>query len=279
MIEGRMLGVRVGQNVLLEGVNVRVPKKQITAIIGPNGSGKSTLMKVLGAFLEASEGEVLCHHQPLAKMSRKDQAACRALVSQAPASDLPFSVRDLVSFGAYAFETRGSTKRHLDALDMVLQQFDLFPLQNRIVATLSGGEQQRVQMAKAVYQLQLADPKEKGILMLDEPANHLDLKYQQDLMHQLLVLKSEGFGVLVVLHDLAQVHQVADELICLKEGRLVACGPPSKVITPAMLHAVFGLSPEQCANHPQWMGLEKTAGHPNQSILAYGNLNHPGLAV
>lgn len=265
MIEARNIGYSVGMSNLLIGVDFCAEAGKVSAIIGPNGSGKSTLLRLLAGLTVPTTGKVSIAGVEVPRLSPADLAKRRAVVSQTLDAGIRFSVADFIAFGGYVYQTSVSASKRQSVLNEVMADFGMDGFRDRELATLSGGEQQRAAMAKAVYQLRLSDAPERFIL-LDEPANHLDLRYQQALVRQIIQLKREGYGVVVILHDLAQVHQLADTVLCLKEGRKFASGEAEKIITPELLEGCFNLSRFDIQNNPHWLGKQSIAQH----LHAYG---------
>lgn len=265
MIEAHTIGYCVGTSSLLAGINFRAEAGKVSAIIGANGSGKTTLLRLLAGLSVPTAGHVSIAGVPAQRFSPAELAKRRAVVTQTLDAGIQFSVADFIAFGGYVYQTSVSASKLKSVLNDVIADYDLDGFRHRELATLSGGEQQRAAMAKAVYQLRLSDEPERFIL-LDEPANHLDLRYQQALVRQIIQLKNEGYGVVVILHDLAQVHQIADDVLCLKEGRRFASGEAEKIITPELLEGCFHLSRFDIENNPHWLGKQPLAQH----LHAYG---------
>lgn len=265
MIEARNIAYSVGRVPLLNGVSFNAKAGEVSAIIGPNGSGKTTLLRLLAGLTAPSSGELFFGGTAMGDLSPAELATRRAVVSQTLDAGIRFSVADFIAFGGYVYQTRVSATKRRSVLNEVMADFGMDAFRDRELATLSGGEQQRASMAKAVYQLRLSDAPERFIL-LDEPANHLDLHHQQALVRQIKQLKQEGYGVVVILHDLAQVHQLADAVLCLKDGRPFASGEAEKIITPELLQSCFKLSRFDIENNPHWLGKEPVKHH----LHAYG---------
>lgn len=229
---------------LLHNMDLCIPEGKTTAIIGRNGAGKSTLLRALSG-LSSYRGDVSYGSTSLASMDFLEQARHRAVLPQQVPSQVHFRVCELLSMGVYAAQ-RQLSKQDAEALiQRTGKDFQLINLYDRIFSNLSGGEQQRVLLARAVIQLR-ASTLSEGILFLDEPLNHLDLVQQADLFQRLHLLKQQGLTVVAVLHDINHVARIADHVICLHHGEVIARGTPGEVLVDNLFHEAFeGVVPYQ----------------------------------
>lgn len=229
--------VRVGAKTLVDGVSLDVAPGEIVALVGPNGAGKSTLLRVLSGELKPRAGTVLLKQRPIANYPPRELALRRAVLSQSVNVVFPFTVAEVVRMGAG--DVRG---RHVDALShAALVEMDLADLSERIITTLSGGEQQRAHFARVLVQLALAEEAHgPGALLLDEPTSSLDLKHQLDFLDAVSRCARRGVAVIIILHDLNLAAMVANRIAVLDGGRLVAIGAPRETITDDMMLRVFG---------------------------------------
>ncbi|AWN22759.1 iron ABC transporter ATP-binding protein [Deinococcus irradiatisoli] len=244
-LEARGVSVSVGDVRAVQQVSAAFRPGQLSAIIGPNGAGKSTLMRALAGLLPVQEGEVRWQGRPLAVLSRRERARTLAYLAQVEALPEGSTVRDVVSLGRGAgewlwglFPPHPLSLGHFSAgdeaaIEGALKRTDTARFAGRRVSELSGGEQQRVSLARALA----AEPQ---FLLLDEPTNHLDLAYALNLIGVLRQEVGAGLGVVAVLHDLNLAAR-ADWLLLLSEGRVVAQGGPGEVLTPEHLQAVYGV--------------------------------------
>ncbi|WP_424950461.1 ABC transporter ATP-binding protein [Deinococcus sp.] len=237
------LSVRAGKMIAVQGVNAEFRRGHLTAIIGPNGAGKSTLLRALMGLDAPAGGGVTLAGRPLAEWNRRERAARLAYLAQGEALPPGMRVRDAVALGRGAGEWRYGllpplTERadETRAIRRAMERVDVLAFAERRVGELSGGERQRVSLARALA----AEP---AFLLLDEPTNHLDLAGAQALMNALRAEVAGGIGVVAVLHDLTLAAQ-ADQLLLLRAGELLAHGTPEQVLTPANLHAAYGLHAE-----------------------------------
>ena len=207
----------------------------VTAVLGPNGSGKSTLFSLLRGRQKARSGRVLMNGRDIARVGGRERAALVGLVPQLNESPFGFSVEEVIGMGFFRKERGGlfTDEERSSELDGILERMDLKVYRNRNVNSLSGGEYQRVLLGRVLAQ----DP---GVLLLDEPANHLDLKHQTVLLRLLREEAGRGKTVITILHDINQALLHADRVVLLKAGRCVFEGPAEDVITPPRIREVYG---------------------------------------
>lgn len=233
MIEVEDLVVALGDRDVLNGVSLSVPAGSFVAVVGPNGSGKTTLIRALFRAVPARSGRVRIDGRDLVAFERRDLARTVAVLRQETALEFEFTVRELVMMG------RSPYKRILDSdgpedraiVDAALDETETLELADRSFLTLSGGEKQRVLLARALAQR----PK---VLLLDEPTNHLDVRHRLQILG---LVKSLGVTVLAALHDLSLADRFADGVVMLDRGRVHAAGAPADTITDANVRAVFGV--------------------------------------
>lgn len=231
--------VRRGARTLLDRVNLELPPGRLVALVGPNGAGKSTLVRVLGGDLVPDAGKVMLSGRPLRGYPLVEIARRRAVVPQLSRLDFPFAVRDVVGLGRYPHGD-ADTPRGQAAVGRALTAFDLNALADAHYPSLSGGERQRTHAARAMAQVDGEAP-DGAWLLLDEPTAALDLVHQHRLLGALRAFVAQGGGVLVVVHDLNQASEYADELVLLSEGKLFATGTPQEVLTESTLRTLFGV--------------------------------------
>jgi iron complex transport system ATP-binding protein len=218
----------------LKDISFSIAAGELVALIGPNGCGKTTLLKTLLGLLPPHSGSVILFGQPLSALEPKARAKTIAYVSQQPAVSFPLTVEELVYLGRYPHGGRGnesSTDAHAvaDALKRTSAEY----LSARPFNTLSGGEKQKVLIARALAQ-------SARVLLLDEPTLHLDLYYQLEILLGLRRLCiDEGVTVITVLHDINLVSQFADKALLLKAGVLRGFGSVSEVITAASIKEIL----------------------------------------
>jgi iron complex transport system ATP-binding protein len=227
---------------IVEAASVALHAGRMTVVIGPNGAGKSTLLRMLTGEIKPSSGRVLLDGAPLSDLPAWRQACSRAVMMQAARLAFPFKAHEVVALGASGIG-RAMPKTALDALVLAaLATADISHLADRAYQSLSGGEQQRVQFARALAQLKAGRSVEaKQILFLDEPVSSLDLKHQLALLDASLRLAQQGTAVVAVLHDINLALAYADHLVVMNDGRVATQGTPADIITDQLLQEVFGV--------------------------------------
>ncbi|MCB9671016.1 MAG: heme ABC transporter ATP-binding protein [Alphaproteobacteria bacterium] len=228
--------VRRAGRALVDAVSTDFEPGALTALLGPNGAGKTTLLRVLARDLAPDTGHVTVDGRALATFADRDLARCRAVLPQTASLAFGLTAMDVVRLGRLPWdEPSATTDAHArDALRTV----ELLHAADRSWLTLSGGERQRVQIARVLAQIAEVD---RAVVLLDEPTNHLDLAHQLHVLRLGRTLADRGLTVIAVLHDLALAARVADDVKLLVDGRLVAEGPPARVLDPARIEAVFGV--------------------------------------
>jgi len=244
-LETRDLTCAYDSHLVLKDLCLEAQPGQVLALIGPNGVGKSTLLRAMARLLHPRRGKVLLAGRDLWHTAPREIARQLALAPQAGGSQSLITVEQAVALGRAPH--RGwllpLSAQDRVATDRALEQAGLSSLRDRRVTELSGGEQQRVVLARVLAQ----DPQ---VLLLDEPTSHLDLKYQSGilgLVHQLA--HKDGLTVVISLHDLNLAALYADQLALLGEGRLLALGSPAEVLTRERLSEAYGV-PIMVTEHP-----------------------------
>lgn len=227
------LGFRVRDADLLRDIDLQVYRGETLGVVGPNGSGKSTLLKLLAGLRVPSAGVVQLNDQPIAGMNRRSVAQTLAVVEQQADTLDAVCVFDAVALGRTPWLSALSPWSADDdaIVEQALADVDATHLKRRIWRSLSGGERQRVHIARALAQ-------RPQILILDEPANHLDIQHQLTILK---VVQALPVTTLIALHDLNQALS-CDRLAVLERGRLVALGTPFEVLTPQRLLDTFGVA-------------------------------------
>ncbi len=219
----------------LQGVSLAIGPKQFQAVLGPNGSGKTTLVRIALGALSPLEGRAVIDGRPAAGWARQELARIVGVVPQREDNLFPQRVRETVLLGRYAHLSLWGGERPEDhaAVDRALAACDATDLADRWLWTLSGGEYQRVRVARALAQ-------EPRLLVLDEPGMSLDLKHEMGLFELVRgLVETHELGVLMITHDLNLAARFADSLLLLSEGRPVASGAPADVLTQQIVETVF----------------------------------------
>lgn len=223
---------------LLKGVSLAVQAGKLLAVVGANGAGKSTLLKTLSGQLKPTSGKVSLGAKNLLDISSKGLARRRAVLAQSVSVGLPYTVEEVVMMGRLPHDTDRLENEKI--VEAAMQAAQVYSLRERNCLTLSGGEQQRVHLAKALAQIWSDDPSEPRYLLLDEPTSNLDIAQQQHTLTAVREALDRNVGALAIVHDLNLAIQYADDLLLLKQGRTVASGPLRQTLTPALLEETFG---------------------------------------
>lgn len=246
-LEGSQLNFTIGSRNLVQDVSVTVRPGEVVGVVGPNGAGKSTLLKMLAGDLHPGQGEVRLNGKALSQWGKRERAQLRAVLPQSTSLTFGFTVMEVVLVG------RSPHIRGLErAVDFAIAREALAAakiesLANRIYTTLSGGEQQRVQLARVLAQIWEGNG--PRYLLLDEPTNNLDLTHQHGTLEVASEFARRGVGVLAILHDLNLAAQYADRVLIMKEGRNLAYGRPNAIFTPDIIHTAFDM-PVMIEPHP-----------------------------
>ena len=260
MLQAHGIAVQRGVRQILADIDLSLPAGQVIGVLGANGAGKSTLLAALAGELSPSAGRITLNGRPLSAWSVAELARCRAVLPQSPSLQFDLPVATVIGMGAYphARHTRTGAPRTDDSRDTaraaiaedqrilqrVLALADVQDLYERRYCHLSGGEQQRVHLARVLYQLLLARQghDEYRVLMLDEPTASLDPRHQLHLLSAVHTLAhEENVAALLIVHDLNLAAGCCDRLLLLGQGRVAACGTPAQVLTPDTLRQVYGV--------------------------------------
>lgn len=249
MIELADITVQIGAATLVRNVSINVPPGRFTAVVGPNGAGKTTLLRVATGEQQPTSGTVQMDGQPLATLSPRVQARHRATLPQESNVRFAFSVLQVVLLGRTPHLSGAESAHDWGIAEAALEAVGMTDFAERAVPTLSGGEQQRVHLARALAQIWTPPDDGNRYLLLDEPTASLDIAHQ----HQVLSVAAEramaGVGVLAILHDLNLAAQYADHVVMLRNGAVHTQGLPRDVFTPAHIQTVFGC-PVHVLDHP-----------------------------
>lgn len=250
----RRLTVRLGRAEVLRMIDMEAQPGQVTAIIGPNGSGKTTLLRALTGELRPAAGRVMLNGVDVAALSPPELATRRAVLAQLTALNFPFTATEIVRIGLTAHPGPDAARDALirDALAAV----DLSDHAGRLYQKMSGGEQQRVQLARALAQVwQPVAPDGPRWLLLDEPVSSLDIAHQLAVMRLAADYARRGGGVVAVMHDLNLTAMFAQRILLMQNGRVLGEGTPPEVMTDALLSRAYGcqLSVSQTPAEGIWL--------------------------
>lgn len=227
-----------GKN-LLHDVSCDMEYGQVTCLLGPNGAGKSTLLKCLSGTLAPTQGAVYLDNAPLHTIPTESLALRRAVLSQYSPISFPFTAWDIVKMGRHPYSQEMNTEHDMHVAEEALKAVDAWELKERIYPNLSGGEQQRVQLARVFAQLW---QQQKGVFLLDEPTSALDLKHQHHVLDWITQeAKNNHAAVCIILHDMHLVRRYADKVVMLKNGTLHSQGTPAEMLCNAHIVDVFDI--------------------------------------
>ncbi|XXF80147.1 heme ABC transporter ATP-binding protein [Myxococcaceae bacterium GXIMD 01537] len=249
-LEVRDLHYRVGELPLLSGIHLTLEPGEFMAVIGRNGAGKSTLFKHLTGELPCQRGEVRVFGAPLGRGSKAELAQRRAVLPQTTNLQFAYEALEVVMLGRLPHQQRRPESREdVRIARTCMERVGLQGYEGRNYLTLSGGEQQRVHLARALAQIH--EDTGDRLLLLDEPTSSLDVAHQHKALKVVKELTREGVAALLILHDLNLVAQYADKVLVLAERQAIACGPPHAVMTRDILSRAFGY-PMTTLPHP-WL--------------------------
>ncbi len=243
MIELEQVGYRIGGKWLVRNINATIKSGMLWGFVGPNGAGKSTLLRLISGELIPTTGEIRLFDKPIHNYEPKELARLRAYLQQKRDINFPFTSLEVALFGRHPH--LNGTKETTDDVSIAkeaLQQVEADIFEERLYPTLSGGEASRVDFARILTQV-------PGLFLLDEPTNHLDPKHQVQILNLCKTICSRGKTVITAIHDLNLASMYADQLLLLKNGISIACGPPKTVLTLDLLSETYGI-PFEVLPHP-----------------------------
>lgn len=236
---------------IVDGVDFDLAPQEVLAIVGPNGAGKSSLLRCLYRVNRPWRGSVQVYGEDVWRLSPREAARRIAAVPQEVPADFPFRVRDVVMMGRNARRRARIDWSPEDRAKVgaAMERLDLLHLEDRLFTTLSGGEKQRVLIARALAQ-------EPRLIILDEPTNHLDIRHQLEILR---LLRDLGLSVVTTLHDLNLAAAFADRVLLLDNGRLVGAGRPDDVLTVETIRSAFAV--EAVIDRHPWVAAPRFSFH------------------
>lgn len=222
---------------LLENINLDLDAGRILGVVGPNGAGKTSLLNTLVGDIPVQRGSLQLADKPLRSWPRRDLARNMAYLPQLSLLNFPYTVEEVILLGRSPHDTGSIVDR--EVLEEVLQLTDTAHLRGRLYPQLSGGEKQRVQLARIFAQIWQAGSLQGKLLLLDEPTAALDIQHQQSTGSAIRNLADRGCAIVVVIHDFNAVSALADEIVVLDKGRQVAHGKPGEVFTEELFKLTF----------------------------------------
>ena len=240
-IKAENINITLEKNNILKDINIEVDNKEVVGIIGPNGSGKSTFLKCIYRVLKPSDGAILLDKVDIKDMTVKESSKRLAVLSQHNNYNFDFTVKDIVLMGRSPHKKfmERDNKEDYDIVNDALKKVEMLEFKDRCFQSLSGGEQQRVILARALAQ-------QPQCLILDEPTNHLDIKYQLQLMR---IVKNLNIEVIAAIHDLNIAAMYCDKIYVLKDGEIIKYGNPKEVLTQKLIKEVYEVDAEVILNN------------------------------
>ncbi|WP_208589003.1 iron ABC transporter ATP-binding protein [Gracilibacillus suaedae] len=235
MIEIKGLTKQFGKKSVVDDVSVAIQPGTITSFIGPNGAGKSTLLSMVSRLLDADTGEVLLDKNNVKKWKSTEFAKRVSILRQANYINVRLTVRELVAFGRYPYSKGRLNAEDNRFVDQAMEYMNLTDMQNQFLDELSGGQKQRAFIAMVIAQ-------DTDYILLDEPLNNLDMKHSVQIMKILRKLVNElGRTVVIVLHDINFASVYSDQIVALKNGKLVKNGPTNDIINSDALREIYDM--------------------------------------
>jgi iron complex transport system ATP-binding protein len=259
MVELRHVSYRVGDARILHDVSVRFRPGRFNVILGPNGAGKSTLLRLATGLAHPTSGDVRYDDQPVTSFPAEILARTRAVLSQHVELAFPLPVIDVVMMGRYPHYGRVPTARDRDIVGQALELVGMAHKRDQPYLTLSGGEQQKVQLARVLAQIWSDDlvpgsPRQHRYLFLDEPTSSLDIHYQLHLLNVARGLLAHDYTVVAILHDLNVAFNYGDHFLLLDEGRVAFEAEQGSAIPKEVLERVFRVRARRVAD-PEGQGV------------------------
>jgi len=237
MLEVKDISVSYGSRHILKKVNLKAHEGEVIGIVGPNGSGKTTFLKSIVKYLKPDSGSICINEIDINDMDNRQIAKSVAVVSQIVSIGFDFSVRDIVLMGRTPYIKGVEKPEDIKIAEEAMKKTNTYEFRDRLVTQLSGGELQRVIIARALAQT----PK---ILLLDEPTSHLDIAHQVEIFDLVREAANGGLTVIAVIHDLNLAAHYCDRICMLKGGEIVCTGQPKAVFTEQNIQHTFNIPVE-----------------------------------
>lgn len=243
MLTTKNLSVGIANKVILENISEAFEAGKISLIIGPNGAGKSTFIKAICGQLKLNQKGTVDYDTEVLSIS--ELAKVRAVLSQNSKLNFPLTVRDIVMMGRYPHFNNYPSEKDKRACNEAIQFFELENFVDRNYLTLSGGEMQRVHFARVLAQIWFSEENKTRYLILDEPLTFLDVHFQYSFMYKMQELAKENNIVIIgVLHDLNLTAKFADKIMLLSQGKVIASGNKTEVLSKENIVEAFKMEPK-----------------------------------
>jgi iron complex transport system ATP-binding protein len=241
MVEARQVTFKAGNQIILHETSVLFDKGKFHVIMGSNGAGKSTLMRLLAGDENPSSGKIFIENKPIALFSRRELAIKRSVLSQQYNISFPHTVHEIVTMGRYPYFSGRPTTEDLNTIATSMEIMDVAHLAGRQYQTLSGGEAQKVQMARVLAQIDPGSYGEPKVLFLDEPVSHLDIRFQYQLLEAAKKLCERNITVIAILHDINLAMTFGERIVFLKSGKLIYDLPEPGKVSAEIIKEVFDM--------------------------------------
>lgn len=245
-IENASFSYGLGEENLLDKINLNIEKGKFIGILGPNGCGKSTLLKVILKYLNPKEGIIKIENKELKEYTQSELAEILSFVPQKSSLTMPLTVEDVVYMGRVPYiknRWTGFDREDREKVEKIMQMLKIDKFKNRVIFSLSGGEFQRVLLARALAQ-------NTNIMLLDEPTSALDMNYALEIMRLTsYFVQNESLTAVMVLHDLNLASMYCDSIILLKNGKIAYEGTPKELFRPEILEEIYGFNCEVIENN------------------------------
>ncbi|TXL61746.1 ABC transporter ATP-binding protein [Cerasibacillus terrae] len=233
MVKVKHLSKSYNNKKVIDDVSLNIPKGKITSFIGPNGAGKSTLISMITRLIAQDNGEISIDGDNISKIKNKDLAKTISILKQSNSINLKLTIRELISFGRFPYSQGKLTKEDWEKVDEAIEYMELESIQDKYLDELSGGQRQRAHIAMVIAQ-------DTEYIMLDEPLNNLDMRHSVQIMKILRQLVEElGKTVVIVIHDINFASCYSDNIVALKDGKVVKHGQPCDVIDSCVLKEIY----------------------------------------
>ena len=245
-IENASFSYGLGEENLLDKINLNIEKGKFIGILGPNGCEKSTLLKVILKYLNPKEGIIKIENKELKEYTQSELAEILSFVPQKSSLTMPLTVEDVVYMGRVPYmknKWTGFDREDREKVEKIMQMLKIDKFKNRVIFSLSGGEFQRVLLARALAQ-------NTNIMLLDEPTSALDMNYALEIMRLTsYFVQNESLTAVMVLHDLNLASMYCDSIILLKNGKIAYEGTPKELFRPEILEEIYGFNCEVIENN------------------------------
>jgi heme transport system ATP-binding protein len=251
MINIENLAYSINNKQLLNEISFDVHSGDVLTILGPNGAGKTTLLKSLSGDIKPQSGNVKITNKNMDEFNVNQLAKIRSVVEQSNNIVFPFTVDDIVSFGRYPINKGYITPEDRETIHETMDLFEIESLSDRIYNTLSGGEQQRVQLARAIVQLINTDSEDQfRFLLLDEPISSMDICHQHRSLSILQKLSEQGISIITILHDINLAINYSSKVVLMSQGKMIKAGTVEETCDPKTLESIFEISMD-VIEHPK----------------------------